>query len=420
MMAGTMRQYKFSLAHVFLAAVSLVLTAMLFLASGCGGSPVTPGGSVTVPVEPEVIEEPPEEPVSLRILCVGDVMAHETQIKAQYVSAESGYDFTDNFQYVAKYIADADVAICNVETTFAGGKPTGYPSFNAPDELAAALAAAGFDTAVTCNNHSLDKGRSGLERTLQILREQGFRTAGTQLEGEKEYTIFDVKGIRVGLVGFTYETQSVGGGRYLNGSSISSSIDPLINSFSYEYIEQDLEKIRADINAARAEGAQIVILYMHWGEEYQNSFNPWQERLAKELIEMEPDMIFGSHPHVCQSAALYTNSRGKQIPVFYSMGNFISNQRAETLSNRYTENAIIAGVDLSILASTGEITAIDWNVQPLWLDRYSAGGRYHYALIPLDGDLENNPDLAKSGHLNRAKQSLQDALNMYGVSRIRY
>lgn len=384
---------------------------------GNGGGAGTVGGQG--PDEPDVQAEP-ESPVALRIICAGDVMVHETQLKAQYNSGTGAYDFSDNFQYVAKYIQEADLALCNVETTFSGGTPTGYPSFNAPDILAQNLAEVGFDVALTANNHYLDKGIAGMNRTLDILRAQGFVTAGTKKEGEKGYSMVEVQGVKIAVIAYTYETQPINGRRTVNGIYIPESVLPLLNSYSYEYLDQDLVEVKTNVDAARADGADLVILYFHWGEEYQNSANTWQRSIAKQLGEMGPDIIFGSHPHVIQEAETITNSAGKQIPVFYSMGNFISNQRAETLSNRYTENAILAGVELEYMVSTGELVSIDWDVQPMWLDRYSSGGKNVYALIPLNADLDSNPALQASGHLSRAKQSLEDAKKMYGEDRINY
>ncbi|MDD3349836.1 MAG: CapA family protein, partial [Eubacteriales bacterium] len=97
-------------------------------------------------------------PTSLSIVCVGDVMVHRPQIASQYDSQSGTYDYNNNFRYIKRYIEEADLALCNVETTFAGGTPSGYPSFNAPDALAPALAATGFDIAITANNHMFDKG----------------------------------------------------------------------------------------------------------------------------------------------------------------------------------------------------------------------------------------------------------------------
>lgn len=153
-------------------------------------SPPLMQGSSGENTEP-VIPDPPEveEAIALSIAAVGDVMVHKPQLAAQYNGETGTYSFTNNFQYIKEYISAADLALCNVETTFAGGTYSGYPVFNAPDSLATALKEAGFDVALTANNHIMDKGLSGMKRTLEVLREEGLKTAGTQLEGEKNYTI---------------------------------------------------------------------------------------------------------------------------------------------------------------------------------------------------------------------------------------
>ena len=110
------------------------------------------------PPAEEVINPEKEEDIELSIVCVGDVMVHRSQIASQYNREDGSYNYDNNFEYVKKYIEEADLALCNVETTFAGGTPSGYPSFNAPDALADSLARAGFDVAITSNNHLYDKG----------------------------------------------------------------------------------------------------------------------------------------------------------------------------------------------------------------------------------------------------------------------
>jgi poly-gamma-glutamate synthesis protein (capsule biosynthesis protein) len=149
-------------------------------------APTEPGGSQNLggPVQ-EAPEYEDQGPVHLSIVCVGDVMVHKSQIASQYDSRTKTYNYDDNFQYVKKYIEAADLALCNVETTFSGGEPSGYPSFNAPDALATSLAKAGFDVGLTSNNHLHDKGLSGMERTLRVLREAGIATAGSRLPWER-------------------------------------------------------------------------------------------------------------------------------------------------------------------------------------------------------------------------------------------
>lgn len=401
---------------VLLLATAVASAAFLFLPTLEAGDWGGDHGAPEVPLDP-VDREPvtPASPIELSIVCVGDVMVHKSQIASQYDSASKTYNYDNNFQYVKKYIETADLALCNVETTFSGGTPSGYPSFNAPDALADALANAGFDVGITSNNHLYDRGVSGMKRTLRVLREAGLATAGTRLPWERNYALMDVKGVKVAIVAYTYETPSNGGRATINGVILSDEAKELINSFNYEVLDEDLKKVQATIDAARDNGADIVICYYHWGEEYQRSPNLWQKYIAEQTVAMGVDVIFASHPHVLQQVEVLKNEEtGKQVPVFYSMGNFLSNQRAETLNNRYTEQGMIARVNLTYDHNTGEVAFVGADAMRTWLDKYKSGGKDVYAIVPLDSELEKNEALKASGHLHRAIQASEDVEAVLG------
>ncbi|WP_051280551.1 CapA family protein [Anaerovorax odorimutans] len=361
-----------------------------------------------------------EQPVKLSISCVGDIMVHSPQIPSQYDSVTSTYDYNNNFEFVKKYIEASDLAICNVETTFGGGKYAGYPLFNAPEQLADAVKNAGWDVAVTANNHCMDTGFNGLERTIRVSREAGLVTTGTMLEGDKNYAMITEKGINIAVIAYTYETSNINGTITINGNSISSEAASRINSFNYDTLTEDMQKIKNTISEARKEGADIVVCYFHWGEEYQRSPNDYQLNIARQAADMGADMIFASHPHVLQGVEMLKNeTTGKQVPVFYSMGNFISNQRLETLNNRYTEQGIIAEVNLEYMKSTKEILTIQMDAIPVWVDKYKSNGKDVYSVVPLDDQIEANTSLAVSGHLQRAQQALSDVKELLGEEYIR-
>lgn len=359
--------------------------------------------------------EEQEEAISLSISAVGDVMVHKPQIPAQYDAATGTYNFDNNFEYVKKYIEKADLALCNLETTFAGGTYSGYPVFNAPESLAAALKKAGFDVALTANNHIMDKGLAGMKRTLEIARREGLETAGTYLEGEKDYTILEVKNVKIGIIAYLYETPSINAIPTINGNQISGDAWELMNTFNYATLDEDLQRVKESILNAKADGADIVVCYFHWGEEYQRSPNEYQQHMAREVAGYGADIVFASHPHVLQGMEMLKDENtGRKVPVFYSMGNFISNQRTETLDNRYTEQGMIAEVQLKYMKSTGQILSVKMNAVPLWVDKYKKGGKDVYTIIPLDGEMAANPSLAESGHLSRAEQALADIKSLLG------
>ena len=402
--------------------VWLVLLAMILAAGALAiplfvhteGSPENDGAGATADGEvvgDEEGEAEPLPPIELSITCAGDIMAHGTQLTAQYDEATGTYDFSNNYRYVKDYISQADLALCNVETTFAAGKPTGYPAFNSPDSMAADIEEAGFDVAITANNHMLDRGYRGMQRTLMVLRNAGLTTVGSQLSGENEttFTLVDVNGLRVGIVAYTYETSGSASNRTMNGSAMSATSKEWINGFAYPMLDQDLAYLKKDIEDAKAAGADIVIAYLHWGEEYQRSANRWQKSIAEKVVDFGADIIFASHPHVLQPVEWVGD-----VPVFYSMGNFISNQRAETLDNRYTEQGMLANVDLVWDPESETVTDMSMNVLPVWVDRYPTGGKQSYYIIPLDHTLEENETLKVSGHLQRAKQALEDVKELIG------
>ena len=401
------------LTTAILAAVITVAAAISFTACGSGGD--SSAGADTGKGNNSTQKE---EAVDLSILCVGDIMAHSTNIKSAYDASTGTYDFSDNYEYVTKYISTADLALCNMETTFQGTKPRGYPTFNAPDSLAAAVRGAGFDVAITSNNHMMDSGFDGMQRTLEVLRSQGFVTVGSRYDGEDSYAMTEVKGVKIGIVAYTYETTGAGdSGVTINGSRIGEDSQKLINSFNYHELEAtDYDKIQKDINDARGAGADIVICYFHWGNEYQREPDSNQLAMAQRAADMGADIIFASHPHLLQKVDVVTSVDGRSVPVFYSMGNFISNQREETLpsisNRRYTEQGMIAYVDVEYMKGTDEILSETIKVLPTWVDRYN--GSSDYRIIPLDSDFESNPTLLQSGHLSRAKQALSDVKDLLG------
>ncbi len=394
------------LKRILIAALALVLIASLAACGSSEGSSAEEGGGFS---------KKSEEPVSLSILCVGDIMAHSANIQAALnAGGGSTYDFTDNYEYVKPYIENADLALCNVETTFSGGTPSGYPLFCAPDELAYAMMDAGFDIGITSNNHMMDTGFDGMQRTLEILRNQGMTTAGSRYDGENRWIVVEKNGLKIGIIAYTYETTGINAQSVsINGNYVSKEAAELINSFNYNEIDEDLGKIEEDIKAAKEEGADLIVCYMHWGNEYQREPDQHQTFMAQELADRGADIIFASHPHVLQKVDVLGSADHRNVSVFYSMGNFISNQRYETLNqNRYTEQGMLAQVDLQIMKSTGQVVAETVRVIPTWVDRY--GSPLKYSIIPLDENLSSNPVLTTSGHLDRAQQALSDVTELIG------
>ena len=250
---------------------------------------------------------------TLRLLFVGDLMQHQGQIDAARTAR--GYDYSACFAYVKEVISQADFAVANLEVTL-GGKPyRGYPAFSAPDEYLTAIHDAGFNVLLTANNHCLDRGRKGLERTLRLIDSLHIPAAGTYTDIEDRRTryplLLEKKGFRIALLNYTYGT---------NGIPVPSPA--VVNLIDTTVIAQDIEK-------ARQLHPDVLLACMHWGVEYQSLPSKEQQKLAQWLFAKGVDHIIGAHPHVVQPIEVHTDSltRQKRL-VAYSLGNFISNMSA--------------------------------------------------------------------------------------------
>lgn len=262
----------------------------------------------------------------LTLLFAGDLMQHQAQINAARTS--TGYDYSDCFKFVKEEIDRADIAIANLEVTL-GGKPyRGYPAFSAPDEYLFAIRDAGFDILVTANNHCLDRGKKGLERTLLMLDSLQITHAGTYANTEsreQQYPLLlEKNGFRIALLNYTYGT---------NGIKVTPP--NVVN-----YI--DKESMTRDIEAAKAQHPDVLIACMHWGDEYQSLPNKEQKSLTDWLLQQGVTHIIGSHPHVVQPMELRTDSiTGNRHAIVYSLGNFISN-----MSARHTDGGLLFKLEL--------------------------------------------------------------------------
>lgn len=333
----------------------------------------------------EPVPEPEPEPdtfTNIRIAAAGDIMFHSTQLPGSYDAATDTYDFNAVFADVAPYFADADLAIANYETTTGGADRgfSGYPMFNSPDETIDAIKNAGIDVLTTVNNHSLDTGSKGLKRTVEVIREKGLESVGTYDEKPVSRVFMkDVKGIKVAILAYTEMTNGL-------GAQYGTELADMLN-----LMEADL--IKADIKEAKELGAELIISFLHWGDEYAPEPNAKQVEYAEMMAQEGVDIILGSHPHVIQRSEFLTFN-DKESFVIYSMGNFVSNQRRETLGAGYepTEDGIIVQIDIKQNDQTREITIENVEYVPTWVYRNKDGGKstYTYRILPIEKFLDDS------------------------------
>ena len=292
----------------------------------------------------------PGENVSAELLFVGDAMQHQGQLD-QALAKGNGkeYDYSECFSLIAPEIIKADYVVCNLEVPLGGG-PTysGYPCFSAPDAYAKALKDAGFDMFLTANNHCLDRSDKGLRRTLTALDSLGVDHIGTYNNAQQRDTLVpfikSIKGIRVGFLNYTYGTNGI---NPKSGAEVS-----LI----------DKAKMKAEIAETREAGAELIVVCMHWGVEYVLTENAEQRQLAQFLIDQGVDMVIGSHPHVIQPMKIVVDeATGKRVPVVYSLGNFISNQRTPP-----RDGGLMAQIDIEEVA-VGEFN-YHLKLIPVWVN----------------------------------------------------
>jgi len=251
---------------------------------------------------------------SISLLFIGDIMGHDSQINSALDSTKHEYNYDDVFRFIKPTISEADVAIANLEVTLAGPPYKGYPQFSSPAELAVSCSNAGIDYLVTANNHSADRGKKGIISTINKLDSIGIPHTGTFISSEHKDSLSPLmiikNGISIALLNYTYGT---------NGIKVPEPV--IVNMLDKDGITEDVYK-------AKNNDADIIVLFLHWGTEYDTVPAKSQVELAEYFLSIGADLIIGSHPHVLQKMVWTKGTEsGQDGIVVYSLGNFVSNQR---------------------------------------------------------------------------------------------
>lgn len=393
---------------LFIGTLVLIIIALI-----CFAPDSNPPRTVISNPTPQITASPTptEEPLSYEeatLLSVGDLMYHGPQLTGAYQSDTKKYDFTGSMQYVKDIISAADYAVANFETTLKGGEPSSYPRFNSPDSVLDSLQYAGFDLLLLTNNHSYDTGSEGLIRTWETVRARNFDVAGSAVqEGTKSYFVKDIKGVSVGFLNYGYESDDrEGEDIFLNGIRVRAPYAAMLDTFHYDLLDEFYQEVRTRIQELKQNGAEMVVLYIHWGEEYHLEPNQEQKSIAQGLCNAGVDVIIGSHPHVIQPMeVLKAEESDHQTICFYSLGNFLSNQNRKTLTSAgalstkravYTENGLMVQLTLRSY-NTGETLVSRIQLIPTWVHRYTKDGKLAHEIIPLPQANENPSQYGLSG-----------------------
>ncbi len=376
---------------LYLVAILILLTSLIY--TGCAreqaalpstqpSSSITPSASPAAPnAKTDALEDrdklpaspEPEAPTridSFTILAAGDVMAHDDNLRAAYDENTGQYSFKDNYVHVKEIIESADAAIVNLETVTAGPEQryTSFPLFNTPDSIIDALAFAGFDVVVTANNHILDRRVDGLIKTHEKIIAAGLSPVGTNIEEGPTFHTMEVAGANVGILAYT---------QHINGN------EPLLGEDkAYMVNRLNRESVIEDIGEAKKH-SDLIILYIHWGNEYTREAEPWQREYAISFFEAGADVILGTHPHVIRPDEVFFIDNEYKY-VIYSMGNFISNFiREDNRKNAiYTEDGVMVSMEFKF-EDDGSVSLASVMPIPTWPYKFNDETGLNYRIIPV-------------------------------------
>ncbi|MDR2200247.1 MAG: CapA family protein [Deltaproteobacteria bacterium] len=307
------------------------------------------GSSAEKNVPPGASGKRPPAVRTTSVVFIGDIMCHGEQLK--FARTEDGFDFRGQFRLIKPYLAGAMV-VGNVETTFAGEsfRYSGYPSFNSPDELAEAVSDLGVHVATLANNHIFDKGNAGARRTIEVLESRGIIWTGLGTEDilTNQPLLVEYDGLKWAFLNFSY------------GSNTSLPRADRPENLRLNVINED--SILEGLEMARALNPDVTILLLHWGNEYQQTPTRSQRNMARLAADNGADLVVGTHPHVLQPVSVLETERGRSL-VAYSLGNFVSNQRA-----RPRERSVILKADFEI-DSFGAVSLKRVSAAPIYTSR---------------------------------------------------
>ena len=316
-----------------------------------------------------------QDTTRLSLLFAGDIMGHDSQIASAYDAARKTYDYSSCFRLVKPYVDSVDLAIGNLELTLAGPPYTGYPQFGSPDGLGTTLKDIGFDVLVTANNHCVDRGRKGLERTIMMLDSFKIAHTGTFVDSVARVNtsplIVEKNGFKLAILNYTYGTNGIP----VTAPNIVNHLDTAV--------------MRKDLLEAKEGRPDAIIVFTHWGSEYQSLPAKKEKDLTEFCFKHGAQMVIGAHPHVLQPMEW---RKDKNQFVAYSLGNYISGQR-----KRYTDGGAMAYLELQKISFKPDsaVTTIDSAGYYLgWVYRTVDANKDYY-LLPVNENKKDNVNFIK-------------------------
>ena len=267
-------------------------------------------------IEPtiEIEEEQVLENEHVDLLMIGDMLIHQPVYKSG-IQEEGSLNYDHLFTNISDDLAEAEIKIVNQETILGGSELgfSSYPCFNSPQEIGDSEAKAGFNVILHATNHSMDKGFTAINNTINFWKNNypDITMLGLNLNEDEQNNIYiyEQNNFKIALLNYTYGT---------NGIPLPTDKPYLVNILNEEQVTKDIKKAK--------EMADFVVVMPHWGTEYRYTPDSLQEKYTQLFSELGVDLVIGTHPHVLENIELITNSNGHQMLVYYSLGNYVSGQ----------------------------------------------------------------------------------------------
>lgn len=336
--------------------IAFIIMSMMVIMVGCGKEDSVDikksenETGATKDVSNEIEETEPETepfvPAEVNVMMVGDVLIHETA-RDSGIMADGSYNYDHFFRMITDELEWGDINIVNQEVII-GGEELGltcYPCFNAAYEMGDSLANVGFNVVLHATNHTLDKRAAGVDNCINFWKkypEVAVLGINETEEDTEDIYVYEQDGIKIAILNYTYGT---------NGIPLPEDRPYLVNLLEEDRVINDLEKAE--------EIADFTIVCPHWGSEYTHTPTDHEIYWAEIFIENGADLIIGTHPHVIQPVEWITSTNGNKALVYWSLGNFVSNQDLSATMVEAMAKVVIANDE------EGNVFIKDWAVQPL-------------------------------------------------------
>ena len=326
---------------------------------------------------------------SFTFIATGELLIHEFVADAADSYGSIGFNFSPMFKRVAPIISGADLAICHLETPLSTDNSVleYYPTFQVPYELADAIKFAGYEGCSIASNHLLDNGIKGLEATIGHLESSGIKaTGGSTKSGNTMPSLFNPGGISVAHFSYTDLMNCDVDG------SCGGAILPIDPPWLVNHLE--VKKIINDAETAVRDGAEFVIVSLHWGKAYSSEISASQEEVINKLLSSDSvDLIVGHGAHVIQPVLRISNKYAVA-----GIGNFLSNQPGDerrlcSQCPESTQDGMITWFNISEFPD-GNISVTDAGYVPTWVDRST------YEIVPIG---VSEPDNVESADIRRSE-----------------